>query len=179
MSSRTEEARKRAAQLDVRLEADLEKLSLPGPEEFFREVRLYLDERSRRLQLKQNIVQLVHKRASGDEFVIELGPAFDKGDTETHFHFPSGARLSFGITLRKQGSAALTVAYRFCLRLPASSGTECFIFNLNREPHPDPVQEPRFHVHPGFPHFRIPVPALSPLDVLDRIFFVIEPAFSR
>jgi len=178
LSSRIEDARKRATELDDRLDADVARVSLPRPDLVFKQLRLYLEEQSRRLPTRQNIVQLVRFGESGDESVIELGPAFDKGDTDTHFHFRSGARLSFGVTLRRQGTGALLIAYRFCLKFPANSRVDCFLFNLNPKRHPDPLQEPRYHVHPGFTHFRIPVPALSPLDVLDRIFFVIEPAFS-
>jgi hypothetical protein len=57
----------------------------------------------------------------------------------------------------------------FYLRFPVNSRVDGFLFNLNPKAHPDPLQEPRFHVHPGF-MFRIPVPALSPLDVLDESF---------
>jgi hypothetical protein len=144
-----------------------------------KQLRLYLEQQSRDLRARQNIAQLVRFSESGDEFVIGLGPTFDKGDTETHFHFPSGARLSFGVTLRNQANTGVLVAYRFVLKFPLTSGVDSFLFHLNPKRHSDPVQEPRFHVHPGFPHLRIPAPALSPLDVLDRIFFVIEPAFSR
>jgi hypothetical protein len=178
LSSKNEDVQKRAIELDGRLEADLVRLALPRPDLLNKQLRLYMEEQSRRLRARQNIAQLVRFSNSGDESVIELGPTFDKGDSETHFHFPSGARLSFGVTLRKQGMAGVLVAYRFCLKFPSSSGVDCFLFNLNPKAHPNPFQEPRFHVHPGFTHLRIPVPALSPLDVLDRIFSI-EPAFSR
>jgi hypothetical protein len=178
LSSGTEEVHQRASELDGRLDAERAKLSLPRPDLVFKQLRLYLEDQAKRLRKPQNIVKLVRFCESHDEFVIELGPSFDKGDSETHFHFPSGARLSFGITLRRQGAGGVLIAYRFCLKLPVSSSVDCFLFNLNPMAHTDPLREPRFHVHPGFLHFRIPLPALSPLDVLDRIFFVIEPAFA-
>jgi hypothetical protein len=48
-------------------------------------------------------------------------------------------------------------------------------FDLNPEPHEDPLFEPRCHLHPGLEGVRLPTPALTLSEVLDRIFFVLEP----
>ena len=48
-------------------------------------------------------------------------------------------------------------------------------FDLNDKAHDSPLHEPRCHYHPGADDVRLPCPALTPLEVLDRIFLVIEP----
>jgi hypothetical protein len=67
------------------------------------------------------------------------------------------------------------IAYRFQLNLPDGRFPSFYRFDLNEEPHGDPLSEPLSHVHPGADDVRLPCPALEPLGVLDRIFFVIEP----
>src|ERR1017187_3895315 len=48
-------------------------------------------------------------------------------------------------------------------------------FDLNDKAHDSPLHEPRCHYHPGVDEVRLPCPVLTPLEVLDRIFLVIEP----
>jgi len=47
-------------------------------------------------------------------------------------------------------------------------------FDLNDAPHPDPLGEPRCHLHPGVDEIRLPFSLHHPIEILDRIFFVLE-----
>jgi hypothetical protein len=107
---------------------------------------------------------------------IDLGPTIDKEPTPDHFFFDSGARLSVGVTLRENGSGSSLVAFRFHYVLPDNSSLRFLRFDLNEQAHQDPLMEPRCHLHPGLDEVRLPLPVLDPFEVLDRIFFVIEPA---
>ncbi len=98
--------------------------------------------------------------------------------TESCYYLESGSRLSFGITLRERNRRCALVAYRFQLSLPGEQFPAFFRFDLNDKPHDTPLFEPRCHVHPGIDDVRLPCPPLAPLEVLDRVFFVIEPAAS-
>jgi hypothetical protein len=66
-------------------------------------------------------------------------------------------------------------AYRFQLNLPDGNSPSFYRFDLNPEAHETPLFEPRCHLHPGLEEVRLPCPVLTPLEVLDRIFLVIEP----
>lgn len=172
-----EAARKRAARLDEKLQADVNQVSLPAARNVFIRVRAYLFERSQDMQTRNDVDSKLKKALNRDGSVsISLGPSIDKGPTPDHFHFDSGARLSFGITLREARSGSSLVAYRFHLHLPADRLPEFLRFDLNPEAHDAPLGEPRCHLHPGLEQPRLPVPALDPFEVLDRVFFVIEPA---
>lgn len=104
-----------------------------------------------------------------------MGPSIDKGPTDLHFNLESGARLSFGITLREGNGRCSLVAYRFQLNLPETQSPPFYRFDLNEKGHESPLTEPRCHYHLGVEDVRLPCPALTPLDVLDRVFMVIEP----
>ena len=107
-----------------------------------------------------------------DETTIGLGPTIDKGLTDTHFRFKSGARLSFGLTLRSDARQhSYLVAYRFDYR------TENTVhrFDLNKVHKRNRLKEPRGHLHPGSDHQRVPTPPLAPIEILDILFFAIEP----
>ena len=66
---------------------------------------------------------------------ITVGPEFDKGPTESHFHLESGSRLSFGITLSETNHGCSLVAYRFQLNLLEARSPSFYRFDLNREAH--------------------------------------------
>jgi len=67
------------------------------------------------------------------------------------------------------------VAYRFHLSLPEGQSPSFYRFDLNDKAHESPLTEPRCHYHPGVDDVRLPCPVLTPLEVFDRIFMVIEP----
>jgi len=83
--------------------------------------------------------------------------------------------LSFGIILRERNGRCSLVSYRFQLNLPEGHLPSFYRFDLNDKTHETPLFEPRCHFHPGLDEVRLPFPALTPLEVLDRIFLVIEP----
>ena len=124
---------------------------------------------------RNNVLRILKKVESHDLTFITLGPSFDQGLTDSHFYLESGSRLSFGITLREGNRRCSLIAYRFQLNLPESQSPSFYRFDLNEKAHEKPLDEPRCHYHPGVEDVRLPCPALTPLDVLDRIFLVIEP----
>jgi hypothetical protein len=106
--------------------------------------------------------------------LIVLGPTLDKGSTPEHFQFDSGARLSFGLTLREYGNGSTLVSYRFHYHLTEARSPRYFRFDLNETLHEDSLAEPRCHLHPGTEDVRIPIYLYDPISVLDQIFFVLE-----
>ena len=163
-----EEAKRRALSLDRVLSEQVRQLPSVKPTRVFLRLRAYLEHQGGKL------------RKTGPDFhglvSIYLGPGIDKGPTTDHFVFDSGAHLSFWLTVRETGSGFSLVAYRFHYSSPAGSSPAFLRFDLNRQAHNDPLTEPRCHLHPGLDDVRLPLPVLDPLEVLDRIFFVIEPA---
>jgi len=152
-------------------ETGTEERSLPPPKRLRSEIFAYLIARQDDGHPGTNLHNAFKFRTSSDETTINLGPTIDKGEIDGHFVFRSGARLSFGVTVRDCRQASVLVAYRFDYR--DKSGFQRF--DLNAKPHTDPLREPRAHLHPGQEDIRIPTPHLSPMEVLDILFFVIEP----
>jgi hypothetical protein len=144
-------------------------LQIAPPKRLLQQIRAYLIERQDDGHPGTNLHKLKYERST-DETLINLGPTIDKGLDDSHFHFSSGARLSFGLTVRDRNQHAEIVAYRFDYRLEDS----VMRFDLNATPHPDPLVEPRAHFHPGCDEIRVPTPALMPIEILDLIFFVID-----
>lgn len=159
------------------LRGQVDALLLEAPKKVFSRLRAYLFGRTEDMQTWNDVGRKLRKVPNPDGSVsINLGPSIDKGPTPDHFHLDSGARLSFGITLREAGSGSALVAYRFHFCLPADRLPEFLRFDLNPRVHDNPLGEPRCHLHPGLEPVRLPLPALDPFEVLDRVFFVIEPA---
>jgi hypothetical protein len=98
----------------------------------------------------------------------------DKGPTPQHFHFDSGARLSFGLTLRGVDRGSQIVSFRYHFVFPDGRSPQFLRFDLNDAPRTDPLAEPRCHLHPGLKDVRLPFPLHNPIEILDRIFFVLE-----
>ena len=171
------DARVRAALLDNELQAQLDRTLLDAPIGVFIRLRTYLLKQAQETQTWNDVYrQLRLASDQGGLVLINLGPSVDQGSSPDHFHFDSGARLSFGITLREARSGSSLVAYRFHFHLPAERLPEFLRFDLNPQVHDNPLGEPRCHLHPGLEPVRLPLPALDPFEVLDRVFFVIEPA---
>jgi hypothetical protein len=149
-----------------------------SPKLVFSEIRAYMIRRAEELETSNNPIQLLKLREETHGMaVIVLGPTIDKGPTNEHFHFDSGARLSFGVTLRERDRGSELVAFRFHYQLPDNTSPAYFRFDLNETLHTDPLSEPRCHLHPGLDEIRLPLPLHDPIEILDRIFFVLEPAF--
>ena len=126
-----------------------------------------------------NVYRIYRTDTNHDVTSISVGPALDKGATDSHFYLESGSRLSFAITLRESSDRCSLIAYRFHLSLPANQSPSFYRFDLNDKAHDSPLFEPRCHLQPGIDELRLPCPALTPLEVLDRIFLVIEPQVVR
>lgn len=168
----------RARLMDRRLEESLTSLRLPGSRDVMSQLRGYLLRQNANLGLQNNVYGGLKKMTSHDLVYITLGPQLDKGPTESHFYLESGSRLPFGITLREGNGRCTLVEYRFHLHLPEGGVPPFYRFDLNPRPHETPLAEPRCHMHLGWDEVRLPCPPMTPLDVLDRIFFVIEPSLA-
>ncbi len=169
-----EDALKRAVELDNRTHAALTCTPFPAPKDLFRKIRTYLIRRSNEVDAKNNPVKLLRFTENNGVTSVALGPQIDKGSTQEHFHFDSGARLSFGLTLREHDGGSQLVSYRFHYHRSKERSLEYFRFDLNPAAHEDPLSEPRCHLHPGVDDVRIPFSLHDPLEILDRIFFVLE-----
>ena len=164
-------AHERAKALDGGFEQSLAGIALPS----VAQIRTYLQMQDADLGHRNNVARILKTFSNHGLTFVSVGPSFDNGPTETHFHLESGSRLSFGITLREANGRCFLVAYRFHLSLPEGRSPSFYRFDLNEKAHETPLTEPRCHYHPGVDDVRLPCPALNPLEVLDRIFLVIEP----
>ena len=108
-----EDALHRARLRDQRL-SDLHlAIQLDSPKKVWQQIRAYLIARQDDGHQGTDLYK-VKLTDSTDETLINLGPTIDKGPTNTHFLFKSGARLSFGLILRSDTSQhSSLVAYRF------------------------------------------------------------------
>jgi hypothetical protein len=124
-------------------------------------------------------VRALSARTEKGDTQINAGPTIFREPCETCIQFRSGAQLSFGITLRSDGTRTTLLSYRFYLSLLPASGLRFVRIDLNapKEDY-DPLHMPRSHIHPGAEGIHIPFPAMRPLEVLDRIVHVIEPYFT-
>jgi hypothetical protein len=172
-----QDADARALRLDEYLNESIAAMRLPSPKQLTTEIRSCLFERTKAMAAENNVHRLLRtKQDRHGEYLILLGPTFDKEPMTEHFQFDSGARLSFGITVREEGQSSFLIAYRFHYHLPPGSMPAFLRMDLINRPHKRVLHEPRCHLHPGSDGIRFPLPALSPIEVLDRIFFVIEPS---
>lgn len=172
-----DEAQERAVQLENKLRDHVDEVALESPTNVFTKLRAYLIKQSDEMHVNNDVsAALKMYREQENNVLISLGPSFDKGPTSEHFYFDSGARLSFGVTLQQSASRSSLVAFRFHLHLPTGRSPEYLRFDLNPQAHADPLSEPRCHLHLGLDKVRLPLPVLGPFEILDRVFFVVEPA---
>jgi len=170
-----EEARKRASSLDLRIRNQVDGLLLHRPYEVLSDIRAYLMRRSDEMSVRNNTWKLLKFRGEANGFwLITLGPSIDKRDSADHFHFDSGARLSFLIVLREENNRARLIAFRYQYQLPDGASPNFLRFDLNQATHENPLTEPLCHLHPGLEDVRLPLSLHTPIEILDRIFFVID-----
>jgi hypothetical protein len=169
-----ERARKLAEALDLKTESDLANLQLDTPRQLFTQIRAYLQRRTDGMNVRNNPHRLLRLYPSNGFAQIDLGPTIDKGPTPEHFSFDSGARLSFGLTLREVEDGSQVVSYRYHFVFPDGQSPQYLRFDMRDAPHPDPLIEPRCHLHPGIDDVRIPFSVHHPIEILDRIFFGLE-----
>jgi len=168
-------ALKRAAALDAKTHEEVREQLYGPPHRVLSQIRAYLIRRSEEMETSNNAIKLLKFRQDAHGIaLIVLGPTFDKGPTPGHFHFDSGARLSFALTLRERGHSSELVAFRFHYQLPEGSSPEYLRFDLNETLHDDALAEPRCHLHPGLEDVRIPLSLHDPIAILDQIFFVLD-----
>ena len=165
---------------DARTSAELLRLGLPEPGEYVTDIRFYLQRMTDRGRTLNGARLVAIQDAGNGTSLIEAGPTVFKEPCEQCILFRSGAKLSFGVTLRSDTRRSTMLAYRFHLQLLPASGLKFVRIDLNTASDVrNGLDQPRSHIHPGFEGIHIPFPLMSPLEVLDRIFRVIEPYFSR
>lgn len=169
-----ERARHSAEALDQKTGRELMGLQLGPPSQVLTQIRAYLQRRSDEMRTRNNPYDLLRLRNESGLAVLELGPRFDKAPTPRHFWFDSGARLCFGLTLREVQDGSQLVAFRYHYTFPDGHSVKFLRFDLNREVHSDALAEPRCHLHPGTEKVRLPFSVHHPIEILDRIFFVLE-----
>ncbi len=168
-----EHARQKAAGLNEVMELEVSAIPLAAHHEFLAEILSFLitNEQSEK---SNNPQRLLKRTTEGDLVKIVLGPQIDKGPSDGHFKFDSGARLSFGITLRQLRRKSHLVAYRFHYVFRDGHSPSFVRFDLNSSGERPALEESRCHLHPGLDDSRLPARVLRPLEVLDRIFFVLD-----
>jgi hypothetical protein len=106
--------------------------------------------------------------------LLSCGESMDDGQAGGSFlHKPDGSRLSFAVTVvfDRRGPGAL-VAYRFHLQFPDGSVPRFLRFDLNQEPAAhEPLDEPRYHIHPGSNDIRAQIPPMTPAQVLHKLIY--------
>jgi hypothetical protein len=169
-----------AKALEKRTSEDLENIEVPPPRGYFRDIRSYLQRVTDSGRTENGVRVLSYLDRENGDAQIEAGPTIFRAPCNGCILFRSGARLSFGITMRLDGSRTRLLSYRFYLHLPVTSGLRFVRIDLNSSRvSDDPLHMPRSHIHPGFEGIHIPFPVMQPLEVLDRIVHVIEPHFTR
>ncbi len=168
-----EGARLNAARVNEATDKEVEGKTLLESNKVATEIRGFLIKNEQE-HTANNPVKLVRRTNDSRSSAIMLGPQIDKGLTSDHFRFDSGARLSFGITLKDQGNGSLLISYRFHFVFREGHDPQFVRFDLNPTGVMDPLLEPRCHTHPGVEEVRLPARLLAPIEVLERIFFVLE-----
>ena len=167
------EAQRRAKSRAAEVERSVETILLPNPKALLTKIRGFLL-RQREDGHPGNGVEAMRLEDSKGEFLIATGPHIDKGRVDGHFILRSGARLSLGVVVRADGTRSRLVASWFDYRherLPVLR------YELARK-EVDPLREPRAHLHLGLDDLRLPSCVLDPFEILDLLFFVVDPALS-
>lgn len=165
------DAVQRAASLDEKLRSQVDEFHLQPAHEVSSKIRGYLIRRANEISATNNPWNsLKFKKVTNGIWLITLGPTIDKGPTPDHFHFDSGARLSFGLTLREHESGTKLVSFRYHYQLPDGISPHFFRFDLNPSAHENPLTEPLCHLHSGLEDVRLPFSVHDPIEILDRIF---------
>jgi hypothetical protein len=171
-----DDAEERARERDLQIQAKLNAYRVPAPKELLTQIRAYLlwqrDEEHHPGNLAEAELKL---RFSDGRALINLGPTVDRGPDEHHFYFKSGARLSFGITVESEGSKGRLISYRFDYRQDKAPRMPLIRFELRESAHHEPLREPMTHFHPGIENLRLPTELVDPFEILDLLFFVIDP----
>lgn len=112
--------------------------------------------------------------ADGNATVTVFGGAtFDKGvDTGEFFVRRDGARISFTVTAAYPDAAQPAWhSYRFHLSFAEGGNPRYLRIDLNRPGGGNALLEPRSHVHVGAENLRVPVPIMSPTEILEKLIY--------
>ena len=170
------DAQERASGRDRQIQTKLEAYRVPSPKDLLKQIRAYLLWQRDEADHPGNQVESdLKSKPSGGRVLINLGPTVDRGPEPHHFHLSSGARLSFGITVARDGSKGRLISYRFDYRQDKAPRLPFMRFELRESSHHEPLREPMAHFHPGIENLRLPTELVDPFDVLDLLFFVIDP----
>jgi len=174
-------AHKKAEALDEVLSSRINTTKIETAKKLFYRLQSYLVEQCRNHAASNNIYSKIKFYAADSKGValILLGPSIDKGPSEEHINLDSGSRLSFLVAVKEGPSGSELVTFRFHLQFSNGHSPAYLRFDLNSSGHTVPLGEPRCHFHPGLEDVRIPLPILHPVEILDRIFFVIEPTLGK
>lgn len=172
------DANKKAALLDGAVSYHVSALKLESAKKLFFMLRNYLVEQARTQSTFNDVyskIKLTGPDVNGFA-LITLGPTIDKGPSSEHFVFDSGARLSLAVAVHEKAGLSELITLRFHYHFPDGHSPAYLRFDLNKASHSAPLAEPRSHLHPGLKNVRVPIPVLHPVEVLDRVFFVLEPS---
>jgi hypothetical protein len=171
--SHLEDAQNRAIALNLKIDHEANAHELEEVGTFLTRIRSHLLSNEQQ-EVSNNIQALLKRTENRDMVNIVLGPQIDKGPSEGHFKFDTGARLSFGITIRRERKKSRLHSYRFHYVFPEGHSPSFIRFDLNPSGDRAPLEESRCHLHPGLDATRIPSRVLGPLEVLDRVFYVLD-----
>jgi hypothetical protein len=163
----------KARHLNAAIDVETAAQVLEEPHKVATVIRGFLIENEQE-ETANNVVKLVEISKDKDFVGIILGPQIDKGPSEQYYRFDSGARLSFGIMLKASRRESRLVAYRFHYVFKEGHSPEYIRFDLNPDGQRPPLEEARCHIHPGLDKTRLPARVLKPLEVLERVFFVLD-----
>lgn len=168
-----EEAYLKANNLNLIIASETDSHVFPEPHKVLTEIRAFLIKNDQEKH-SNNAIKLLRLIRDEPLFQIVLGPPTDKGLSDTHYRLDSGARLSFGITLRSEANQSRLVSYRFHYVFKDGHSPQFIRFDLNSTAKEVALQEARCHLHPGLEKTRLPARVLSPIEILERVFFVFE-----
>lgn len=168
-----EDARKRADKLNLDMDSEAGAHRLDDVGVFLTGIRGFLLKNDQE-EVSNNLHALLKQKEDRSYIYIALGPQTDKGPSNSHYNFDTGARLSFGITLLRDRRKSRLVAYRFHYVFKEGHSPAFIRFDLNPSGERPALEESRCHLHPGSNEVRLPARVLSPLEVLDRVFFVLN-----
>ncbi|MCC6394599.1 MAG: hypothetical protein IT167_28645 [Bryobacterales bacterium] len=177
MSGRLWDEAAAARSYEAKAAGDLESMDLPSPHECFKQIRTYLQRMCDTRRTKTGVRVLSQRTLENGDMQINAGPSIYRHPREGCVEFQSGAFLKFGATLRFHGVGSKLIVHSFHLQLEPTSRMEFVRIDLNDKEASNPLHVPRSHLHPGFQHVHIPFPVMRPLEILDRLVHVIEPAF--
>jgi hypothetical protein len=120
----------RATKLNRAIDEEVAKQIFGEPSSVLTAIRSFLLEHEQQ-EVANNFVTLVKMAVDRDMAEIVMGPQIDKGPSDSHFRFDSGARLSFGITLKKEGRRSQVISYRFHYVFKTGHSPSFLRFDLN------------------------------------------------